>query len=135
MQSINRKEPQLRRISTIEAINKRKQEAPNIAPLGEISAEKIGRLFGQKSPEKIIKPDPAPSKIKYKINRMWLSPIIKRSICLGLPSLALIIFGTYFYTSDNLRLKFNKVFEDAKLNIQARPEFQIELMKIDGAAE
>ncbi|MDC0605013.1 cell division protein FtsQ, partial [Amylibacter sp.] len=69
MQSINRKEPQLRRISTIEAINKRKQEAPNIAPLGEISAEKIGRLFGQKSPEKIIKSDPAPSKIKYKINR------------------------------------------------------------------
>jgi len=135
MQSINRKEPQLRRISTIEAINKRKQEAPNIAPLGEISAEKIGRLFGQKSPEKIIKPDPAPSKIKYKINRMWLSPIIKRSICLGLPSLALIIFGTYFYTSDNLRLKFNNVFEDAKLNIQARPEFQIELMKIDGASE
>ena len=42
---------------------------------------------------------------------MWLSPIIKRSICLGLPSLALIIFGTYFYTSDNLRLKFNNVFE------------------------
>ena len=45
MQSINRKEPQLRRISTIEAINKRKQEAPNIAPLGEISAEKIGQLY------------------------------------------------------------------------------------------
>ena len=52
---MNRKEPQLRRISSIESINKRKQEAPNIAPLGEISAEKIGRLFGQKTPERVIK--------------------------------------------------------------------------------
>ncbi|MDC0008645.1 hypothetical protein OAD87_01345 [Amylibacter sp.] len=49
MQSIDRKEPQLRRMSSIESINNRKQHAPNIAPLGEVSAEKIGRLFGQKN--------------------------------------------------------------------------------------
>ena len=132
---MNRKEPQLRRISSIESINKRKQEAPNIAPLGEISAEKIGRLFGQKTPERVIKTDPAPSRIKYKIHRMWLSPIIKRTICFGLPTLLMFMFGTYFLSNDSLRLKFNNVFEDAKLNIQARPEFQIELMKIEGASE
>lgn len=135
MQPMNRKEPQLRRISSIESINKRKQEAPNIAPLGEISAEKIGRLFGQKTPERVIKTDPAPSRIKYKIHRMWLSPIIKRTICFGLPTLLMFMFGTYFLSNDSLRLKFNNVFEDAKLNIQARPEFQIELMKIEGASE
>ena len=135
MQSIDRKEPQLRRMSSIESINNRKQHAPNIAPLGEVSAEKIGRLFGQKTPEKNIKSDPAPSKIKYKINRMWLSPIIKSTLYFGIPLFILVIFSAYIYSSDGVRIKFTHVFEDAKSNIQARPEFQIELMKIDGASE
>ena len=83
MQSIDRKEPQLRRMSSIESINNRKQHAPNIAPLGEVSAEKIGRLFGQKTPEKNIKSDDKINELFKSLkginSKLWMIEDEKRS--------------------------------------------------------
>lgn len=135
MQPIDRKEPKISKISPLESINRRKQDAPNIAPLGEVSAEKIERLFGQKTPKKSIKLDPAPSRVGYKIQRLWLTPIVRNGVTIGFPLMIIFLIGLYFLTNDNLRAKVSGVMLEAQSNIQARPEFKVELMKIDGGTE
>lgn len=135
MRPIDRKEPQLGRTTPMEAINRRKQDAPNIAPLGEVSAEKMERLFGQSTPKPPPKLDPAPSRAKYKMQRLWLTPMVRAAVRTGVPVLTLIAIGLYCLTNDNLRARFTQTLEEARANIQSRPEFQVDLMKIDGASE
>lgn len=48
MQPIDRKEPKISKMSPLESINRRKQDAPNIAPLGEVSAEKLNVYLGKR---------------------------------------------------------------------------------------
>ena len=135
MQPINRPEPPVGRMTPMESINQRKQDAPNIAPLGEISADKMDRLFGQKTPEPPPKLDPAPSRAKYKMQRLWLRPMVRGAVRTGVPVLTLLVLGLYFLTNDNIRARFAQTLEEARSSIQSRPEFQIELMKINGATE
>ena len=96
MQPIDRKEPKISKMSPLESINRRKQDASNIAPLGEVSAEKIERLFGQKTPKRIVKLDPAPSRVGYKIQRLWLTPIVRSGVTIGLPLIIIFLIGLYF---------------------------------------
>ena len=135
MQPIDRKEPKISKISPLESINRRKQDAPNIAPLGEVSAEKIERLFGQKTPKKIVNLDPAPSRVGYKIQRLWLTPIVRSGVTIGLPLIIIFLIGLYFSKNDILSARLADVVLKAQLSIQARPEFKVELMKIDGGSE
>lgn len=135
MRSIDRPEPALGRVTPMENINQRKQDAPNIAPLGEVSAEKMDRLFGQKTPEAPPKLDPAPSRAKYKMQRLWLRPMVRGAVRTGVPVLTVFAIGLYFLTNDSIRERFTQTLEEARISIQARPEFQIELMKINGATE
>jgi cell division protein FtsQ len=119
----------------MEQINQRKQDTPNIAPLGEVSAEKMDRLFGQKTPEAPPKLDPAPSRAKYKMQRLWLRPMVRGAVRTGVPVLTVFAVGLYFLTNDGIRERFTQTLEEARSSIQSRPEFQIELMKINGATE
>jgi len=140
MRPIDRREPQLNRIATpMENINRRKQDAPNIAPLGEVSAEKMERLFGQNAtqatPKALPKQDPAPSRTKYKMQRLWLTPMVRGAVRTGVPILTLLGVGIFCLTNDGLRERFTQTLEDARSSIQSRPEFRVELMKIDGASE
>ena len=138
MQPIDRQEPKMG-ISPLEAINERKQNAPNIAPLGEVSAEKMDRLFGQNlpktSPKEQIKFDPAPSRTKYKLQRLWLTPMVRGAVRTGVPLLVMLSIATYGLTNDNIREQFTTTLEEARMSIQSRPEFQVELMKVDGATQ
>ena len=115
-------------------INQRKQDAPNIAPLGEVSAEKMERLFGQPTPKPPAKADPAPSRTKYKMQRLWLTPMIRSAVRAGVPVLTVLGIGFYGLSNDDLRTRFLQTIEDTRANIEARPEFQVELMRIDGAS-
>jgi cell division protein FtsQ len=137
MQPIDKREPSMGE-SPIEAIHERKQNAPNIAPLGEVSAEKMERLFGQAAPKetpKQVKLDPAPSRTKYKMQRLWLTPMVRGAVRTGVPLVVMLALGGFFLTNDNIRGRFTKTLEEARTNIQSRPEFQVELMKINGATE
>ncbi len=136
MRPIDRREPPVGHATPLENINQRKQDAPNIAPLGEVSAEKMERLFGQKTPEPPTpRLDPAPSRTKYKMQRLWLRPMVRGAVRTGVPLVTLLALGTYFLTNDTLRERFTQTLQEARSSIQSRPEFQIELMKINGASE
>ncbi len=79
--------------------------------------------------------DPAPSRVSYRFQRLWLTPLFRRAVCVGLPVLALS-YGAGWYATrpHNIEAMQDKVAELRRF-VEERPEFQVKLMAIDGASD
>ena len=81
------------------------------------------------------KQDPAPSRLKYKLSRWMLSPLIKKAIFYGVP---LIILATpiliYFHDQKN-KEKLEEVTYDLYRKVIERPEFMLDALSIEGASD
>ena len=81
------------------------------------------------------KQDPAPSRLKYKLSRWMLSPLIKKAIFYGVP---LIILATpiliYFHDQEN-KEKLEEVTYDLYRKVIERPEFMLDALSIEGASD
>ena len=81
------------------------------------------------------KQDPAPSRLKYKLSRWMLSPLIKKAIFYGFP---LIILATpiliYFHDQKN-KEKLEEVTYDLYRKVIERPEFMLDALSIEGASD
>ncbi|QBY00947.1 cell division protein FtsQ [Rhodophyticola sp. CCM32] len=78
--------------------------------------------------------DPAPSIWSYRFQRLWLTPLFRSLLRIGLPAF-LLILGVGWYLSDpaNWRGVTDQVAE-LRREIENRPEFRVNLMTIDGAS-
>jgi cell division protein FtsQ len=84
--------------------------------------------------QQIIRIDPAPSRLRYRMNRMMLTPFYRRMLRIGLP-VAIVIGGAtlWFSVQDNRDAVFGMI-SDARAAVEQRPEFMVQLMAIDGAS-
>lgn len=79
--------------------------------------------------------DPAPSRTAYRIHRLWLTPMFRAMLRIGLPVVvALASVGWYLSNPQNIENLQIKAAE-IRRSIQERPEFMVKLMAIDGASE
>lgn len=77
--------------------------------------------------------DPAPSRWAYRLERLWLRPRFRRFCRVGLPLAALVIgLGAWAVNPDNQRLVTDTIAE-ARRSIESRPEFQVNIVGIEGA--
>ena len=77
--------------------------------------------------------DPAPSRMRYRMQRIWMTPFYKRMITTGLPLMFLAGVGYTYATSDAVTARFHASLAHAKQTVQDRPEFQLRILRIDGA--
>ena len=78
--------------------------------------------------------DPAPSRWAYRMQRLWLTPLFRVTMRVGLPAFVLAL-GVGIYLSDaDRRAAFGQSYADIKTNVEQRPEFMVGLMAIDGAS-
>lgn len=78
--------------------------------------------------------DPAPSIWSYRFQRLWLTPIFRSFLRVGLPAFAVIMaVGWYMSDPANWRAVMDQVSE-VRREIENRPEFRVNLMNIDGAS-
>jgi len=79
-------------------------------------------------------PDPAPSRWSYRVQRLWLTPLFRAVLRIGLPAFAVVAAGGW-YISDpaNVRRLQDGVAE-IRRSIEDRPEFRVTLMSISGAS-
>lgn len=77
--------------------------------------------------------DPAPSKWRYKYQRLMLTPLFRSFVRVGTPLVLLaVISGTWFSNPDNRAMLDAKIAE-AKAQVQQRPEFMVRQIKVEGA--
>ena len=78
--------------------------------------------------------DPAPSRLTYRAQRLWLTPVFRSLLRVGVPAF-LIVGGIGLYASDpsNIQRLQDSVAETRR-QIEDRPEFRVSLMAIEGAS-
>lgn len=76
--------------------------------------------------------DPAPSRMKYKLHRMWLTPIYRVLIRTGLPIFCLFFALIAYLKDPTVQQNIITYFENARTSIEERPEFMIEQMHLQG---
>ena len=95
-----------------------------------VSPSEIAAHRGPAAPRR----DPAPSRLRYKANRLWLTPGVRRLTQLGLPAVLLVsLAGWYLANPDNRAAIVAQVTETRRA-IETRPEFMVKLMAVEGAS-
>lgn len=86
-------------------------------------------------PLKADRRDPAPSRTAYRIQRLWLTPFFRLLLRAGLP--VLVVLGPMFwYLTDEARVDDLRArIGDLRTSIEQRPEFMVNLMRIDDASD
>lgn len=78
--------------------------------------------------------DPAPSRLAYRMERLWLRPAFRKLCRVGLPVMALVLFaGIWASNPDNIRGVTDWASE-MRRSIEGRPEFQVNVVGIEGAS-
>ncbi len=78
--------------------------------------------------------DPAPSRLRYRLDRLWLRPGIRRAVNFGVPSLALVLAAwtlvAQFDAMDRAAIAYERVRE----MVVHRPQFQITRIDVPDAS-
>ncbi len=75
--------------------------------------------------------DPAPSRVAYRIQRLWLTPVFRAILRTGIPAFSIMAVGIW-YSSDEARVESVKsTLSEMRSSIEHRPEFMVNLMRIE----
>lgn len=78
--------------------------------------------------------DPAPTRLQYRWNRLWLTPTFRRLVRVGLPIAAVAMVTGLWFQSEKNRTQLYDVYVDLRDQFQSRPEFMVNLITIEGAS-
>lgn len=82
-----------------------------------------------------IRRDPAPSRIVYRLHRLWLTPLFRAVLRIGLPAFAMVFTVGVFLGDEARRAAITDTFNDMRRQIQERPEFMVTRLTVKGASE
>lgn len=77
--------------------------------------------------------DPAPSRLKYRMQRWMLTPGIRLGLRIGVPFCMVFTLGSAYMADEQRRDALNIFIADLRQSFHDRPEFQVKLIAIDGA--
>ncbi|MFD3191123.1 cell division protein FtsQ/DivIB [Sedimentitalea sp. HM32M-2] len=77
--------------------------------------------------------DPAPSRLRYRMQRWMLTPGIRLGLRIGVPVTLILAAVTGYLADSERRQGLLLTVSDIRASIEERPEFMVNLMAIDGA--
>ncbi|AHD01390.1 cell division protein FtsQ/DivIB [Leisingera methylohalidivorans] len=90
-----------------------------------------GRL--RRSGDGEVRADPAPSRLKYRLQRWMLTPGIRFGLRIGVPFCLIFAAGSAYLADETRRAALQGLVSDARAAIEERPEFMVNVMAVDGA--
>ncbi len=78
--------------------------------------------------------DPAPSRLKYRLERLMLTPVFRLILRVGLPMALSFGAATWWLSYEDNREAFVDLVAELRAEVEQRPEFMVNLMVIDGAS-
>lgn len=83
----------------------------------------------------LSRPDPAPSRLSYRMQRWLLTPGFRLFLRAGIPFVVVFTAVSAYLADDARRENVIMAWIDLRNSIEQRPEFMVELMAVDGAGE
>lgn len=91
-------------------------------------------LTAERPSPRPVRKDPAPSRIAYRMQRLWLTPFVRTALRVGLPAFVLT-FGVGLYLADqDRRAAIGTIYTDLREKVKNRPEFLVKLLAVEGAS-
>ena len=84
--------------------------------------------------QQVNRPDPAPSRLRYRMQRLMLTPLFRLVLRVGLPVAAVLGAGGIYFADQERREAVVTTIQDYRRSFEERPEFMVRLMAIDGAS-
>jgi cell division protein FtsQ len=81
-----------------------------------------------------VRRDPAPSRVAYRMQRLWLTPIFRTLFRFGLPVVVVAGIAAAVLGSADRRAAIYGSFADLRAQFEARPEFRVSLIRVEGAS-
>lgn len=81
-----------------------------------------------------LRRDPAPSRWTYRMQRLWLTPLFRVAVRIGLPIVLVALISWAYLHDDARRAHITGVFTGMVDKFQNRPEFRVSLISVEGAA-
>ena len=81
------------------------------------------------------RPDPAPSRLKYRMERLMLTPLFRLVLRFGVPCLLTFGAASWWLSVDDNRMKIIDTYADLRSQVESRPEFMVNMMAVDGASD
>lgn len=78
--------------------------------------------------------DPAPSRLHYRLHRLWLTPIIRKLTRVGLPAFLMALTAGIWLSDETRRAQISGSMTGLIESIQNREEFMVKTMTIEGAS-
>lgn len=78
--------------------------------------------------------DPAPSRLTYKFHRLWLTPLYRSLLRVGVPVFLVISMTGWYFSNPTNRFAIVEKAENIRRSVETRPEFMVKLMAVEGAS-
>lgn len=78
--------------------------------------------------------DPAPSRLAFRLQRLWLTPFVRAFTRIGVPVFVVTLALGLWLGDEGRRADAMAKLEDIKLSIQNRPEFRVSTLTVEGAS-
>ncbi|PID35668.1 MAG: cell division protein FtsQ [Rhodobacterales bacterium] len=73
------------------------------------------------------------SRWAYRIHRMWLTPLYRSLLRVGVPVFLLITAVGWYFANPTNRYAVVEKYEELRRSVENRPEFMVKLLSVDGA--
>ncbi|WP_246022573.1 cell division protein FtsQ/DivIB [Pararhodobacter zhoushanensis] len=74
--------------------------------------------------------DPSPSRLSYRLNRLWLTPMVRHFVRIGLPVMLIAAFAGGWFSQEENRTALVTWVEGVKTTIQNQPMFEVSSMDV-----
>lgn len=85
-------------------------------------------------PARAPRRDPGPSRLAYRLNRMWLTPVYRRLFRVGAPAFLIALIGGLYLSDDTRRANLTGGIDSMVESFQSREAFRVHSMEIEGAS-
>ena len=77
--------------------------------------------------------DPSPSRLRYRLHRLWLTPLFRAILRTGVPAFLLAGLAAGHLMDAGNRAAIVAQFAELRQAVEQRPEFMVESLRIEGA--
>lgn len=79
--------------------------------------------------------DPAPSRLAYRLNRLALTPLVRKGVVWGLPVACAVVAAGLWVADGERREMMAGWLADFRRQVEERPEFMVQVLAVEGASD